>query len=803
MPVYSHSKEVNGKRVGSKELIVHLQGVHDKALLHFSKRTSFEKNYLIKESLSVICWLHDLGKYTSYFQAYLLEPKNADFKLKAHSSLGAHTAFSFLKSEPEMALLAFYIIKMHHSNLMNIDSVLFPENSQSRMQEPEIFNKQLASLIDLKEIKSHFTELKEQHIAYSTHKELFGQYKKYLKKEGAIELYFKTTYLFSLLIEADKLDASDTDIYEAKSLPANAVDIRFGKPVFTNVGLSSMSQNDLRNYVRSEVVKNLERDDILEKHIFTLAAPTGIGKTMTSLDFVLKLRHKIEEQSGFLPQIIYGLPFINIIEQSLNEYEKTLDSGKVIGHYQYADIFGLDEKEKNEISDEERCYSQTQMSWDTWQSDVVITSFVQLFETLIGNRNKLLKKFRHFADSIIIIDEVQTLSIEKLPVIGAALYYFCCYLNTRVLIMTATQPKIFKLMERELDIKMDKCKPFNLLLNDNEVFQCFNRTKIVPLVEQQIDNDDFIKIFNTYWHPHKSCVVVVNKVSRSIEIFNLLKEFLFQHNNVELFYLSTNITPIERQNRVNKIKELLPTKICVLVSTQVVEAGVDLDFDLGFRDIGPIDSIVQVAGRINRENSDERKGAPLYIVDFGDCVKIYGFATDIKARNSLNKEEIEERDYKSMVEAYFQDVSDQKITDFKYSKDIFNAMINLKYAFPASSTKKHITVSDFKIIEESHHAVSIFIESIDDSKGTKSREAYQLLLEGKMAKSEFDKNHKKSFNQRMIAVPNYFDKVKELEMEDKLSENILWVKPEEFQYYYDESTGFRRESSNMSSTTMI
>lgn len=803
MPVYSHSKEVDGKRIGSKELIAHLKGVHEKAVLHFSKRTTFKQNDLLIRLLSVICWLHDLGKYTSYFQTYLLEPNNADFKLKAHSSLGAHTAYSCLKSEPEMALLAFYIIKMHHSNLMNIDSVLFPDNSQTRMQEPEIFNKQLDSLADLKEIKSHFPDFKEQYIAYSTHKELFGQYKKYLKKLGAIELYFKTTYLFSLLIEADKLDASDTDPYESKSLPANAVDIRFGKPVFTSVELSNMSQNDLRNYVRAEVIKNLDRDDITDKHIFTLAAPTGIGKTMTSLDFVLKLRQRIEEQLGFLPQIIYSLPFINIIEQSLSEYEKTIDSGKVIGHYQYADVFGLDDREKNEISDEEKFYSQKQMSWDTWQSDVVITSFVQLFETLIGNRNKLLKKFRHFADSIIIIDEVQTLAIEKLPVIGAALYYLCWYLNTRVLIMTATQPKIFELMERELDIKMDKYKPFNLLLNDNEVFQCFNRTKIVPRLEKKLDNEDFIKIFKNYWQPHTSCIVVVNKVSRSIEIFKLLNEFLLQQNNVEIFYLSTNITPIERQNRVDKIKELLPKKTCILVSTQVVEAGVDLDFDMGFRDLGPVDSIVQVAGRINRENSEERKGAPLYIVNFGDCVKIYGFATDIKARNSLNKEEMEERDYKSMVEAYFQDVSDEKMTDFKYSKDIYSAMINLKYAFPASSTKKHATVSDFKIIEDSQNAVSIYVELPDDLKGIEAREAYQLLLKGRMKKSEFEKKFKKTFNQRIIAAPTYLDKVTELIKEETLSENILWIKPDNYDYFYNSITGFSREREDINKAIMI
>jgi len=802
MPVFSHSKLNEGKREGSKLLISHLSGVHAKALSHFSSKVVFKKCDNLNQLLSVVCWLHDLGKYTSYFQTYLLEPEKADQQLKAHSNLGAHTAFQYFYKDPEKALLAFYLIKMHHSNLVNIDLALFPDNASVRMHEPNIFQKQKAALGNLEELSSKLEGFSNSQIELSTPKELHGLYKKHLKKEASIERYFTTNYLFSLLIESDKLDASDTSPYLPEDLPSKAVDDRFGKPVFPNIKLAKMSQNQLRNYVRSEVVKNMERDDILEKRIFTLAAPTGIGKTMTSLDFVLKLRAKIAEEESHFPQIIYGLPFINIIEQSLSEYEKTLGDGKVMGYYQYADIFGKDRKESNEISDEEASYSQKQMAWDTWQKDVIITSFVQLFETLIGNRNKLLKKFRHFADSIIILDEVQTLSIEKLPVIGAALFYAAKFLNTRLLVMTATQPKIFELMARELKVEIDtqKLMPFNLLENDEAVFKCFNRTKIISLISEKIENEGFLRLFESYWKPEKSCLVVVNKVSRSVEIFEALQHYLENFEGVELFYLSTNITPIERQSRITQIKAGLKEKTCILVSTQVVEAGVDLDFDMGFRDLGPIDSIVQVAGRINRENSQERKGSPLYIVNFGDCQKIYGVPTDIKSRKALAIEEIEEKDYKQMVETYFDDISGNNMADFSYSKEIFEAMQNLKYAFPSSSSKKHKTVSDFKIIEESHKGVSVFVESADDIEAKEAREAYQSLLLGKIGKADFDKNFKRNFNQRIIAVPNYLEKVNDLKKDENLSDNILWISPNEFKYYYDEFTGFKRntESANPS-----
>jgi len=796
MPVYSHSKQISkNERKGSKLLIEHLKGVRDKAISHFSKRVSFG-NDENEKLLNAVCWLHDLGKYTSYFQTYLLHPEKADHQLKAHSILGAHAAFRFFENEGEKALLAFYLIKMHHSNLMNFEDVIRCSDRESRMRQQWSFPKQKAALTDYNELKGHF-ELPDDNIQYSDPKSLFNLYKKGLKRELSIEHYFKMNYLFSLLIEADKLDASDTKPIKFSSLSQDAVDDRFGKPDYPKGDLNELSQNQLRNFVRSEVVKNIERADILDRRIFTLAAPTGIGKTMTALDFVLKLRQKIEQDQNYLPQLIYGLPFINIIEQALQQYEETIGSETVMGHYQYADIFGKDERSKNELDDEEVRYNQKKMAWDTWQKDVVITSFVQLFETLIGNRNKLLKKFRHFADSIIILDEVQTLAIEKLPVIGAALYYLCKYLNARVLIMTATQPKLFELMTRELKVEMEeeRLRPLNLLQKDEDVFACFNRTKIVPLsIEEKIESEDFISVFEEHWQADKSCLIVVNKVNRSIELFNLLNDYFEGNSDVELFYLSTNITPVQRQQRINEVKEKLPNMTCILVSTQVVEAGVDLDFDMGFRDLGPIDSIVQVAGRINRENEEERKGSTLYIVNFGDCQKIYGYATNSKASKALSNGIIEERGYKQMVETYFDDIADQKMSDFKISREVFDAMKSLKYAFPASSQNKHKTVSDFKIIEESQNAITVFVELEDDLEGIKAREAYQELIDGVIKKSKFDQKFKKAFNQRIIAVPDYLDTAKELVKEPVLSENIFWVASENIDYYYNKTTGFIRKT---------
>lgn len=807
MPVYSHSKRnQEGKREGTKHLIEHLKGVCDKSLENYSPRVTFANSDQYRSLLEIVCWLHDLGKYTRYFQTYLLKTGSVEKNLKNHSNLGAHTAFNLLKQSPKKALIAYYLIKLHHSNLLNFDQVLWPNHyNENKWTIQDVFEKQSQNLIDVEELKKHLLRFDERLIAHIEPRELHHFFKNEFRDAEGVENYFIINYLFSLLIESDKLDASDTIQYRLTSLPKDAVDTRedIGIPSYPKNELKSFSQNQLRSFVRSEVVKNLERDDILAKRIFTLAAPTGIGKTLTALDFALKLRKKIDDEEDHLAQIIYGLPFINIIEQALSEYEKTLNTGKILGHYQFADVFGGESAEENSRDDAELFYSQKKMAWDTWQSDIVITSFVQLFETLIGNRNRLLKKFHHFADSIIILDEVQTLAIEKLPVIGAALYYISKYLNARILIMTATQPKLFELMERELGVYIEEeaCKPFNLLHRDSEVFSCFNRTKIIPLIDEFVDNDGFVNLFHQEWSPAKSCLIVVNKVNRSIELFDKLcksKEKKGFENPI--LYLSTNITPLERRKKVNWLKYKLKNGIKpILISTQVVEAGVDLDFDMGFRDLGPVDSIVQVAGRINRENDKKRMGAPLYIVDFGDCQNIYGHATNSKARAALKQEEIQEKDYKEVVEYYFETVSDSKLSDFDHSKGIFDAMKKLRYGYPNNSNKKETTVSDFKIIEKSNTGISVFVELPDDRTGTNARMAFQKLLNEEIPRHEFDSKYKRAFNQRIIAVPDYLQNIKNLNGTDcKLTEDILWIQREMAEFYYSPNTGFIRADENES-----
>lgn len=796
MTFFSHSKaNADGKIYGCKLLTTHINGVVDKALFHYSQNLDLGiPDDELRSLLNVIVLFHDLGKYTSYFQNYLLKKAPIDPILKQHARIGGFAAYNFLKDKDEkQALLALYLIFLHHSQLIDIQQIT------------EKLNDNLQRIIkcqqeDLKETVCQIEndlglENLLQIVNYPEEKFIRKGFKVWALRQSNIRDYYLINYLFSLLIEADKLDASDTQPYLLKKIEENSVDKRFGRPSLRNnhFDLKQLANDELRNLCRGQVIANLKGPDILNHFIFTLTAPTGTGKTMTALDFAVKLKAKISSELDIEARLIYALPFINIIEQAIKEYKQTLPKDtEILGHYQYADVFSNDKESRNDDGAESH-YNQRLMALDTWQSDIVITSFVQFFETLIGNRNKLLKKFNHFANSIIILDEVQTLRLDQMPLIGAALFYLSKFLKARIILMTATKPKIFELAQEQILSKEGEyINSLELLPSYSEIFSAFQRTKIVPLLsidfDKQFSSNDFIqKVFSLKWQNTRSCIVVCNTVKRSIEIHDSIVAWLKQEGlNNKVEYLSTNIIPAHRFRRIKNINdEINSGQAPILISTQVVEAGVDLDFDMGFRDVGPIDSIIQVAGRINRNNDINKAHSPLYIVDFGDAQKIYGRITYDQAKSALLlRPEFKEADYLSMISEYFDNISDRK--SFLRFNKIFDSMKILRY--DSESKEEDRPVSCFKIIEESLTTQAVFIEIGEDE--IMLREKYLAKIKNEISKEEFDKKYKLDFQQRIISVPARL--CEQLPQLNQFEDNIKVVNNDVLDQYYNDRTGFIR-----------
>lgn len=809
---FSHAETTKDSvRRGSKSMIVHTDGVTHVALGNLASGLNFLiEDKVIHELLNDVCKLHDLGKYTSFFQSYLLG-KNVDPQKKSHARFGAYVIYEKWRvKNPLLAYWGYFLIKNHHASLhwpkdTDRDALILDKDAHG--EKEKLFIEQAFSLKPYlnqisKELRTNGIDQYFKIPDYSSFRKSISQL---VKDRSEIQDYFLVNYLFSLLIEADKLDASLTTQYQRRHLAVNAVDnaLKFRNNADTN-------QNRLRSQVRETVVSALEHEDVMDYKLFTLTAPTGIGKTLTALDFALKLRGKLDGE----PQIITALPFINIIEQTLAEYENVLkeEHPNILAHYQYADLFRDVEKTSylSDGGDAERNYSQRRMQLNTWQADIVVTSFVQLLQTMISNRNRMLLKFHHLANAIVIMDEVQNIPIEQAPFIGSMIYYCSTFLNTRFVLMTATKPLIFELAQREI-IKSENVLGAvkELLPNAEEIYKEFNRTRIIPKVEEGTQStEQFCSLFEQNWNEKQSCLIVCNKVNRSLEIFEKVKSYVAEKKLLNpVLYLSTNVLPVDRKIFIYEMKKLLLSGAYkpILVSTQVVEAGVDLDFDCGFRDLGPIDAIVQVAGRINRENAKERARSPLYVFDTGDCADVYGTVTSQQARKALGTNSIEEPDYFRLVDKYFGTVSSEEKVDYSEARARFRGVETLYYTdgLNTNSIKSdnwRISINDFQVIKNAAWYISVFIEKSDTARDARQAFVDMLSIRDKdlkrKAKDHFDRNYRNIFQQHTLPVPIAYTNGLPSLIDDYEDLKILYVRRDIVDEWYGyPDIGFNRKAS--------
>ncbi len=771
MDFFSHCKfDENNNIIEAKHLWRHLNNAADMCTNKFSTNTkfSFSNNTLVNFA-KYVGLLHDLGKYTNYFQEYLT--KHADHgELKNHSHIGAYAAYHyFFQQNQQLALFAYFIIKSHHKNLDSFDTdILFDKHAAILLEKH--FTPQKNNL--LKSIDYIESELKISNITelLNIPDEPLFCYKKNIEKKPSIENYFFINYLFSLLIEADKLDASNTTTFKVQPCKKDAVD-----NLINTFPVSHSLMNNIRNEIRNQI-KNKLNESLLSNNIFTLTSPTGSGKTLLSLEFATYLKNLIFTKENKNVQIIYSLPFINIIEQTINVMGDVFNTdNEILGHYQNTSYFDIIKTEESGVD-----YNKRLQMLETWQADIIVTSFVQLLETLIGNKNKYLKKFHHLADSIVILDEVQAIKTDFMPLIGAVLYYCSKFLNTKFLLMTATKPIIFELAEKLL-IKNNKIETVELLDNHNTYFNQINRTKIIPMLNNAIDINLFEELFNELYTPDKSCLIVCNKISTSIDIYNQLQQRVKETGN-HIYYLSTNILPIVKEKILRCIKaELLSNRKPVLVSTQVIEAGVDLDFDMGFRDIAPIDSIIQAVGRINRNNKHEEP-ASFYIIDFCDCVNVYDLLSYNVSKMLLSKHEvIFEKDYLDLIDSYNTELANK--LSYKKSKEFFKSLETLNYSRPDDNT----CISKFHVIDEKAFTASVFLERNDIDNWLYKQ--FCNYIDKKISKDEFNKN-KKEFSKRILEIPKIY---LSNELQGKVKD-LYYINKDIINYYYSNQTGFIRKN---------
>jgi len=742
-----------------------------------------KKNVLLsatldREELAELAWLcgltHDFGKYTTYFQEKLppieKKPLKKEYSHHAFISalLGAFIARSRYPDDPETALLVYLAIHRHHGHLITPSEILPREKhlkDAPRFKSlPSGLRKELAGVeAQLQNIRGahqwqimsemkilgvpEVEEFLGQRAWWSILPEIRSNYRIFLAEDAPVATrhYWRMLLLFFALIDADKHISAGADTLEAVSrvrIPSALVEKHVRKLKEKASSPSSPTARRLAK-VRDEIHEESTRTivsrplDELYPAVLSLTAPTGAGKTLTALDIALRLRERVNNELGHLPRIIYALPFVNIIEQNASVIEEVLSQEPHFKRNPSKYLLKSHHLAPPGFKDDEDVEAERKLLFaDGWESEIVVSTFVALFESLVTNRNRPLKKLHNIAGSIIVLDEIQSVPYEQWELVRHVLTTLTGHLGCTVIQMTATRPRILQTAKE-------------ILTAPERNFSGLSRTRILPHPEVKTLEElaQFIEEIHT---PERSLLVVLNTIKSSVELYEMIKERLklnpyreYGRNPGEtsIFYLSTNITPWQRSRRVRLLEQCMRRGGKPLViSTQVVEAGVDLDFNEVVRDQGPLDSIVQVAGRCNRGGRSLEPG-PIHVVFLEDgsgkgmAEMVYGRILPSISRRVLRTPR-EEPDLYPIVEQYFAEVEDRKSDDF--SIEFIRAIKELEFhRWEGDNT----TISHYRHIQEEGETKPVLVEI--NKEAVRAIERLEMLYqEGRTRRSAFQEAYR-------------------------------------------------------------
>lgn len=801
----SESSSFKLKSHPDKRLVDHLHRVGE-----LSKKTISDKSLNIDEAdiLEDVVYLigitHDLGKATRFFQEYINEKdekKKKSLKAKDTTHHGLLSAFftyavikeylNHIRQEGSLAqylpVLSFLAVKRHHGNLQNaMDEIkdvdadkdkifkLAEEqiNSIDRREITEILSMLLSKehinlKIDIDNIISYILKDATKDIGRKEKRLVRG-----LSEKGDLYPYFISQFLYSALLDADKTDAGLDSINLGRlDLSSKLVDEYRDSKGFSS---NNNNINRLRNQIYEEAVARI-KDWNLDDKILSLNVPTGTGKTITALSISLKLRERLENEQKIKPRIIYALPFLSIIDQNFGVFEDVIDPRKdrkhsrlLLKHHHLADV-------KYKTEDNEFEVDKSKLLLEGWNAEIIVTTFWQLFNTLFSNKNKQLRKFNKLANSIIILDEVQAVPHQYWQLIHDTLHLLCEKFNSYVLFMTATQPLIFDETKGEIR---------EIAQRKEEYFRGLDRIELVPRIEKALTLGEFKSLLNDNLmeKTDKDFLIVLNTISSAQEIYRFIQGL--QLANTKRFFLSTNVIPKERLTRINEIRktEDSPRKRRVIVSTQLIEAGVDIDADVVYRDFAPLDSINQVAGRCNRNSAKGDKGTVSVFILKDDKQEFYKYIYDpfliSKTLDILKpiKGPVRESEFLDLNNKYFKSV--MRGMGDKDSKESLECIAGL--AFKDLSEK-------FKLIEQDYPRVDVFVE-IDDRAAEIWKEYQDIQSEkNHIERSKKYLEIKKDFSEYVISAPVKFAHSLVPENSD-----IGYISNAELSNYYDDETGFKR-----------
>lgn len=589
-PLYSHFQP-------SLRLSQHLAQVRAAADFIWKDHspTTRARRHNTKKLLEAIIACHDLGKGSPAFQEYIADPENyhGDRDAKAHTALSAALAIAWAIDQGWDALDSLVLAQTvagHHGRFASLERL----RERLRPGDDGILETQWQGL-DPSKLEQE-TKLKlptklgrfQDGGRHLFRRKNVDETLRSLPLEQAVQLRLWTQFLFSLLLEADKallaLRKEQAKTYLQSTHPELV-------PKLIQQRISQLPDsplNPLREAIAARVRKHMT--DPIPCHTLTL--PTGVGKTLLAAEWALHLRQDIARTEETPPPIFVVLPFLSIIDQMDSEYRALLQL-RASHDAQTDTLMSSHSLSVREYELEGRALgpAYTAFYLDTWRSEVVITTFDQLLLALFSPKARHQLRFHRLMDALIILDEVQTLPVQLWDLVDHGLRGLTQEGNARILMMSATQPA---LLSGAVELAGDQQQLA-------EIFGHFRRYRIHCLHREPMDLGQFgqalLARLDQWVDQELRVLITLNTRASARSIWQLLRDEA--PSGLPIHLISADLTPRDRLAKIGQIKK---NQTCIVVSTQTIEAGVDIDMDLTLRDFAPLDAIIQVAGRCNRNN---------------------------------------------------------------------------------------------------------------------------------------------------------------------------------------------------------
>ena len=627
---------------------------------------------ILKDMLYNTGLLHDIGKYQDSFQRRI----NGESIQVEHSTCGALEA---KENYPDaVGLLMEFCIAGHHTGLpdggFSNDTPDLPTLSgrlNRKMEDYTLYQKELSlKKLDRKKMIEFMLQDCE------------GDLEKVISKFS-----FLTRYCFSCLTDADSLDTADF-CQTASARPLRA-DFSACLKKMEDRFHSFQTETSLQK-ARSVLQQQVYQKSNVNSEIYLMNMPTGSGKTLCSLKFALE-----RALAGGKKRIIYVIPYNSIIDQTAQIFETLFKEDLEILRHQ--STFSYEEEENG--SEDYRDAAKNAV--ENWDAPFILTTAVQFFDSIYANKRGKLRKFHNMADSILIFDEAHFMPVDYLQPCLQAVSYLTKYLNSEAVFLTATMPDFRRLLQQ---YALSNSRILDLI-EDQTLFSEFQKCEYRYLGGQT--GEEILNRAALY----PSCLIIANKRKTVQKIF--------RQSRGKKFHLSTYMTSFDRKKVIEEIREALKKleddfpqaseipedRRITIVSTSLIEAGVDLDVYTVFRERSGLDNILQAGGRCNREG--KRKKGKVFVFDLSE----EGMEPFSDERSNLTK---------GLLEKY-EDISDPRCIEEYYNRLFFVNKENIRKNTISRETRSIYSIPFKRYAEEwnfiDSKTVSVVVPRDEKSRG--------------------------------------------------------------------------------------